>query len=140
MTTKMVISMDRKVNFEWYVLNEETYANGKFNEYPYSKTKKIKPFNIFRNSSVYESTIRLCEEYEAGEMDFNDFVEELRRIIQWQEWARCEYEIYVCGRHTIKDENDLEKIDCYMQALPNIEIISRYVLYTYREETNKDVK
>ena len=63
-------------------------------------------------------------------MSFEDFTEELRKIIQWQEWARCEYEIFVCSMFE-KDFNNCQKIDCYTQVLPNIDILAKYVLDTY---------
>lgn len=62
-------------------------------------------------------------------MTFEDFTEELRRIIQWQEWSRCEYEIAV--NSLFADGDNWQKIDCYQQVLPNIKIIAKYVLEEY---------
>ncbi len=107
----------KQLIFEWYVLNEN------------HNTHKIVPYNIFNNIRVNERTNELCSKYKRDKMSFDDFVEELRRIIQWQEWSRCEYEIMVGG--LFSDMNDYQKIDCYQQALPNMRIIAKYVLEEY---------
>ncbi|WP_270592280.1 hypothetical protein [Faecalibacillus intestinalis] len=76
------------------------------------------------------------------------------------EWSRCEYEIIVDGlfshsqpkenetkdekiKRLEKDLNSGEKWDCYQQAIPNIEIIAREVIYQYKQwdkqrKLNKD--
>lgn len=105
----------KQLQFEWYVLNEN------------HNTHEIVPYNIFNNIRVNERTNELCSKYKKDKMDFKDFVEELRRIIQWQEWSRCEYEIMVGSLFG----DTLEKIDCYQQALPNMKIIAKYVLEEY---------
>lgn len=112
--------MAKDIKFEWYVLNEDV------------NRKEIVPFNIFQNYSVNEETNRLCKKYKSENMSFEVFTEKLGRIIQWQEWARCEYEIVVAPL-IVKDENNREwkKIDCYAQAMPNIKLIAKYVLEEY---------
>lgn len=109
----------KKLQFEWYVLNEN-----------FNRNHTIEPYNIFNNIRVNEQTNELCVKYKRDKMTFEDFTEELRRIIQWQEWSRCEYEIVV-GSLFAYEEKDLKKIDCYQQALPNIKIIAKYVLEEY---------
>jgi hypothetical protein len=113
--------MVKEVRFEWYVLNEN-----------FNRNQEITPFNIFNNIHVHEATNKLCRDYKTHNMTFEDFTEQLRRILQWQEWARCEYEIVVAPL-IVKDENDRnwKKIDCYQQALPNIKLIAKYVLEEY---------
>ena len=108
----------KQLQFEWYVLNENLNRN-----------REIVPYNIFNNIHVNERTNELCVKYKRDKMTFEDFTEELRRIIQWQEWSRCEYEIAV--RSMFGDDDNWEKIDCYAQALPNIKIIAKYVLEEY---------
>lgn len=107
----------KQVNFEWYVLNEN------------HNTHEIVPYNIFNNICVNERTNELCSKYKKDKMSFKHFTEGLRRIIQWQEWSRCEYEIAV--RSMFGDDDNWQKIDCYAQALPNIKIIAKYVLEQY---------
>ncbi len=118
----------KNVRFEWYVLNEERGRAEKpeFDSYPYTGGN-IKPYNIFDNVHVYESTVKLCEDFKKKTMTLNEFTEELRKIVMWQEWARCEYEICVCGLF----EEEGHKIDCYQQMLPNLKIMAKYVLQTY---------
>ena len=108
----------KKLNFEWYVLNENTNRN-----------REIVPYNIFNNIRVSERTNELCVKYKRDKMTFEDFTEELRRIIQWQEWSRCEYEIAV--NSLFGDDDNWQKTDCYTQALPNMKIIAKYVLEEY---------
>lgn len=108
----------KQLQFEWYVLNENLNRN-----------REIVPYNIFNNIRVNERTNELCVKYKRDKMTFEDFTEELRRIIQWQEWSRCEYEIAV--RSMFGDDDNWKKIDCYAQALPNIKIIAKYVLEEY---------
>ncbi len=118
--------MKRMVNFEWYVMNESSLRNG-----------EIVPFNVFNNISVYNAVIARCDKMWL-EMDMNSdanywaqFVEDLRRIFQWQEWSRCEYEILVSP--VFKDAKP-KKIDCYQQLEPNMEIIAKYVWATYLDQ------
>lgn len=106
------------INFEWYVLNDNFNA------------KCIEPYNIFNNIHVLENTNALCETYYTTNMTIEEFTEKLKRIIQWQEWCRCEYEIRV---GSLFRDND-EKWDCYQQVLPNIDILAHYVIYKYGAE------
>ena len=108
----------KKLQFEWYVLNENLNRN-----------REIVPYNIFNNIRVNKRTNELCVKYKRDKMTFEDFTEELRRIIQWQECSRCEYEIAV--RSMFGDDDNWQKIDCYAQALPNIKVIAKYVLEEY---------
>ena len=119
----------KQPNFEWYVLNEERFKDDKFDKYPYTGND-IKPWNIFNNVHVYEQTCHLCQQYKTKKMTLEDFTEELRKIIQWQEWSRVEYEIMVAPVIG-SDYEKGGKIDCYQQVLPNIDILAKYVLNTY---------
>ena len=122
------------MQFEYYVLNYNP------NE------KKIEPFNIFRNCYVQEYTEKAIKKYlrspknykyerycEDTLYGFEGLCKEIERIIQWQEWSRCEYEISV-GVVFEKDCNKLEKWDCYMQTKPNIPMIARECIYQYKEQ------
>lgn len=103
-------------DFRWYVMNE--CSNG-----------KIKPWNIFNNIRVQEETEKLCKKYKKEKMSFDDFKEELRKIIQWQEWSRVEYEIIVSS--VFAKDGKGQKIDVYEQVLPNLDALARTVLKTY---------
>lgn len=69
-------------------------------------------------------------EVEALKNDYEAFRYKLLRLLQWQEWSRCEYEILVCPLIVRDDkyEDKLQKIDCYEQVLPNADIFAKYVL------------
>lgn len=110
--------MLKQKKFEWYVLNEN-----------FNRNCEIVPYNIFNNIRVNESTNKLCAEYKSEDMSFDEFVKKLDRIIKWQEWGRCEYEIQV--NSLFGDEDSWKKIDCYQQAAPNMKIIAKYVLEEY---------
>lgn len=128
----------KQLKFEWYVVNENFNKN------------KIEMFNIFNNWKVNEHTNKLCVDYKKKHMSFEEFTEELKQIIKWQEWSRCEYEVCVAGWpptyldkdgkricHYNNNENEpiydvkMEKIDCYWQCVPNMKIIAKYVLEEY---------
>ena len=112
------------MKLEWYVLNESL------------NRKTVEPFNIFNNISLYKRTIELCKSYEKGELNFEEFADSLRSAIMWQEWSRREYEIMVAP---LWDDTKWQKIDCYAQVLPNIKILAKYVLDTYKEVENYDI-
>lgn len=128
------------MQFEYYVLNYNPNA------------KKIEPFNIFRNCYVQEYTEKAIKKYlrspknykyeRYGEdtlYGFEGLCQEIERIIQWQEWSRREYEIYV-GDSFEEDCNKLEKWDCYMQTKPNIPMIARECIYQYKQQRKKEVE
>ena len=84
-------------------------------------------YNIFDNIRVYEETLKIIKQYNNNEMSFDDFVEELKGIISWQEACRREYEISV-GDAFEKDMDKFEKWDCYMQFAPNAKMFAEYLL------------
>lgn len=96
---------------EFYVLNYDT------------NRKKVINYNIFNNIRVYNNAVELTRNHIKGKTTFDEFKEELLRKIQWQEWARREYEISVADAFETNCEK-LEKWDCYSQAKPNIDVIA----------------
>ena len=133
------------MRFEFYVLN-----------YDFNK-KKVINFNIFNNILVQERAEKAVKKYlrnpkkfkyiiqyenkflereEISIYGFDALVKEINSIIHWQEWGRREYEISVGDAFTT-DCNKLEKWDCYQQAKPNIEIITREVIYQYKQQLKK---
>ena len=127
------------MQFEYYVLNYNPNA------------KKIEPFNIFRNCYVQEHTEKAIKKYlrspknykyerygEDALYGFEGLCQEIKRIIQWQEWSRREYEISV-GDAFEKDCGYLEKWDCYMQAKSNIPMIVRECIYQYKQQRKETV-
>lgn len=130
------------MQFEFYVLN-----------YDFNK-KKVVNYNIFNNIRVQEWTEKAVRKYlrapkkfkhiiqyenkflgreEIAIYGFDALVKEIDRTIAWQEYGRREYECSVGDAFTT-DCNKLEKIDCYYQSKPNMEIIAREVIFQYKKQ------
>lgn len=130
------------MQFEFYVLN-----------YDFNK-KKVVNYNIFNNIRVQEWTEKAVRKYlrapkkfkyivqyenkflgkeEIALYGFEALVEEINRTIAFQEYGRREYECSV-GDAFVTDCNKLEKIDCYYQSKPNMEIIAREVIFQYKKQ------
>ena len=130
------------MQFEFYVLN-----------YDFNK-KKVVNYNIFNNIRVQEWTEKAVRKYlrspkkfkyivqyankflnreEIAIYGFDALVKEIDGIIAWQECGRREYECSVGDAFTT-DCNKLEKIDCYYQSKPNMEIIAREVIFQYKKQ------
>ena len=127
------------MKFEYYVLN-----------YNFNK-KCVENFNIFNNISLNDEVekevrkyLRSPKKYYYQKYDFNtkeyyhiyDFdglCETIKSLIMWQEWARREYEISV-GDAFEDDLSKFEKWDCYRQCEPNIPMITREIIYQYKQQ------
>ena len=130
------------MQFEFYVLN-----------YDFNK-RKVVNYNIFNNIRVQEWTEKEVRKYLRSPKNYkyvvqhkNDFlgreeiavygfdalVKEIDSIIAWGERGRREYECSVGDAFTT-DCNKLEKIDCYYQSKPNMEIIAREVIFQYKKQ------
>ena len=123
------------IQFEYYVLN-----------YDHNK-KKVESFNIFRNIHVQECTEKEIKKYlrnpkyyvyksldgKEETYGFDALVKELDSIIQWQECGRYEYEMS-CGYKFETDCNKLQATDCYEQCKPNIQMITREVIWQYKQQ------
>ena len=110
----------KEPNFEFYVVN-----------YDFNK-RKCEMFNIFRNIHVYDYCLKAVKKYLRKGMDYAEFREEVLKTIQWQEWSRVEYECSV-GDPFPKTVEELQKIDCFWQAVPNIDIICMMLITRYKE-------
>ena len=107
--------MNIQDKLQFYVLN-----------YDFNKRKVIH-YNIFNNIRVYESTLELVKNYNNKECSFEEFVNNLLRIVQWEEWSRREYEISVGDAFETNLDN-FEKWDCFEQFKPNAEMFAHYLL------------
>lgn len=156
------------MNFEFYVMNESRYGG-----------YEIEPFNIFSNYYVNEMTEKAIKKYLRAPnkykrdyehdkkykdlVGFDALVREISKIIMYEEWSRCEYEIAVGSLFTteirdivrkldeyttleklkedlIKESNKnkpLKKIDCFMQAEPNMKMIVHECIRQYKEQLRK---
>ena len=127
------------MQFEFYVLNYN------WNE------KCVENFNIFNNTSLNDAVEKEVRKYlrspkkyccikrglEVGEhiyfYGFEGLCETIQSLIMWQEWARREYEISV-GDAFEDDLSKFEKWDCYYQCEPNIPMITREVIWQYKQQ------
>ena len=127
------------MQFEYYVLNYDC------------NKKKVIPYNIFRNINVQECTEREIRKYLRSPKNytyksfdgkeeiygFDALVKEIDHIIKWQEWGRSEYEMS-CGYKFETDCNKLQSTDCYEQCKPNMGMITREVIWQYKQQKKKD--
>ena len=123
------------MQFEFYVLN-----------YDYNR-KKVINYNIFNNILVQEWTEKAVKKYLRSPKKFkyesffnkeviygfDALVREIDSIIHNQQWSRREYEVSVADAFET-DIDKLEKWDVYQQSKPNIEIITREVIYQYKQQ------
>lgn len=127
------------MQFKFYVLN-----------YNFNK-KCVENFNIFNNIILNDAVekevrtyLRSPKKYYymkhglwVGEntyiYGFDGLCETIKSLIMWQEWGRVEYEISV-GDAFEKDIDNLEKWDCYKQCIPNIPMITREVIWQYKQQ------
>lgn len=121
------------MKFEYYVL-----------KYDWNK-KSVILYNIFNNIEVQEASEKAVKKYLRSPSKycyhhihddvvygFDALCKEIDRIIKWQEWARREYEISVCDAFET-DITKLEKWDCYKQCKNNIPMITREIIYQYKD-------
>ena len=127
------------MKFEYYVLNYN------WNE------KCVENFNIFNNITLNDAVekevrtyLRSPKKYYymkhglwVGEntyiYGFDGLCETIKSLIMWQEWGRVEYEISV-GDAFEDDLDNFEKWDCYKQCIPNIPMITREVIWQYKQQ------
>ena len=127
------------MKFEYYVLN-----------YNFNK-KCVENFNIFNNITLNDAVekevrtyLRSPKKYYymkhglwVGEntyiYGFDGLCETIKSLIMWQEWGRVEYEISV-GDAFEDDLDNFEKWDCYKQCIPNIPMITREVIWQYKQQ------
>jgi len=151
------------MQFEFYVLNHDFNRNKVYmhnifrNIYVQEWTEKaIKKYLRSPKNFKYESF--LSKEVIYG---FDGLCREIESILRHELWSRCEYEVAVGSLFTteLKDviravereeiviENlydelkkkserngNLEKIDCFYQAKPNIPMIVRECIYQYKQQ------
>jgi hypothetical protein len=127
------------MKFEYYVLN-----------YNWNK-KCVENFNIFNNITLNDAVEKEVRKYlrspnkyyymKRGEYyntyvytrGFDGLCEAIKLLIAWQEWARREYEISV-GDAFEDDLSKFEKWDCYRQCEPNMAMITREVIWQYKQQ------
>ena len=125
------------MKFEYYVLNYDW------------ATKQVYNFNIFDNCEVQKNSeqevrkylrapkkyVRPFQIFDETEqlVGFEALCKEIDSIIKWQEWGRREYEISV-GDAFETNLDRFQKWDCYDQCKKNIPMITREIIYQYKEQ------
>lgn len=87
--------------------------------------RKVYRANIFNNVFIYESTLRLIEEY-IKKKDFEEFHRGLVQVIKSEMMARYQYEISV-NEPFPKDLERSEKIDFFYQFEKNSRTIAKHI-------------
>lgn len=155
------------MQFEFYVLNYDWNKKKVINYNVFNNIlvqerteKAVKKYLRNPKKFKYESFYKDVEPIYG----FDALCKEIEGIIRHEEWARCEYEIAVgshfiteiydvlreIGRGNIAVENlydelkkinsrnsKLEKVDCFGQTKPNIPMITREVIWQYKQHLRK---
>lgn len=100
---------------KWYVLN-----------YDWNNQKVIQ-MNIFNSVRFSRGIDRLLKDNKDTELTYEDFKEQVRISLLSAFWSKREYEISV-GDAFEQDITKLEKWDIYAQVLPNLDILTKYIL------------
>lgn len=101
---------------EWYVLRHN------FNK------DKIETWNIFNHWKFKEDVYEMLDNF----ITFDNFIEDLERIIKYYFWSKVEYEIEVAGMFSKNEKT--EKWDVSMQLIPNIRPLALYIIEQYNME------
>lgn len=88
-------------------------------------TNKIESFNIFNNIRVFMDSYDAIKEYKK-DRNAQKLKEKINFAVRCEEHCRCEYEIAVGG--LFSDFEKYEKIDCYSQFEPNLDIFIDYLV------------
>lgn len=121
-----IVMLRRNENNEglkWYVLLHDPNKND------------IYSFNIFDNWRFSEDVEEELKKYTT----FEAFKERIERLLTYYFWSKAEYEIAVGGLFD-KYPDEFEKIDVYNQVVPNIDILSRYIVEDYNKHKRKKLE
>lgn len=91
----------------------------------------IEQFNVFTHNSFKQQVIQLKRKRNV--LTYEEFSQELKRIVQYYFWARCEYEVTVHGWPPTHDNVTL-KVDIFDQLQLNWDAFVRYV---YNHDSRK---
>jgi hypothetical protein len=80
---------------QWYVYIYDT------------NTRKVKEYDIFNHSSFAKDVKELLK----YELYWSDFVDRLKRIVQYHFWGRCEMEQVICSWPVYIDGDELARIN-----------------------------
>lgn len=102
----------------------ETNKKLSWNVYHYDfNGKVVEPYDIFKHYGFLRDFEKLRKKSKA--LSFEEFSEQLRKILMYHFWSRCEYEIIISSWPP--REGIDTKIDIYQQVMLNKDVFFNYV-------------
>lgn len=96
--------------------------------------KVIRPYNIFRHGGFWYDCCEISRKYGDNK---EIFLDELRRMLMYRFWAKCEWEVIISDWPPSNREELKIKVDVYQQVMNNWHVFSEYV-WENRKEFKKD--
>ena len=95
-----------------------------WNVYIYSfNEKKIITYDIFSHASFLDDLKKLKKKKPT----FDVFKEEIRKLLMYYFWSKCEWEIILSAWPPSTDRKEEKKIDVYDQVMLNFDAFCKYV-------------
>lgn len=110
-------------------LNYTSNKNLTWNVYVYNFNKRcIETRNILGNDSVIIRDVleKAKSEYKENVPDYDKFKEEVRNIVMYYYWAKCEWEVIISAWPPNENAKE-EKVDVYSQVMLNFDIFYNYI-------------
>lgn len=85
--------------------------------------KRMETYNVFNNGGVVEDCRKA---YKKHKDDKDAFLENIRLILKYYYWSKCEWEI-ILSLWPPRENQQVMKIDVYDQVMLNWPIFSEYV-------------
>ena len=102
-----------------------------WNVYVYNFNKRcIETRNILGKESVIIRDIleKAKSEYKENVPDYDKFKEEVRNVVMYYYWAKCEWEVIISAWPPNENAKE-EKVDVYSQVMLNFDQFYRYLYY-----------
>lgn len=100
-----------------------------WNVYVYNFNKRcIETRNILGKDSVIISNVleKAKSEYKENVPDYDKFKEEVRNIVMYYYWAKCEWEVIISAWPPNENAKE-EKVDVYSQVMLNFDVFYNYI-------------
>lgn len=100
-----------------------------WNVYVYNfNNRGIETRNILGNGSVIIRDVleKAKSEYKENVPDYDKFKEEVRNIVMYYYWAKCEWEVIISAWPPNENAKE-EKVDVYSQVMLNFDIFYNYI-------------
>lgn len=110
-------------------LNYTSNKNLTWNVYVYNFNKRcIETRNILGNGSVIIRDVleKAKSEYKENVPNYDKFKEEVRNIVMYYYWAKCEWEVIISAWPPNENAKK-EKVDVYSQVMLNFDIFYNYI-------------